>query len=71
MKDKSHLTNQVAISALALHASQAHQAPRSGEIKEDKALFIAKKTKDFIKKGHCKAVARTMAKKEWRDNRDE
>lgn len=71
MKGRHHLTNQLAVTALALYAGQAHLPPRSGEIKEDKALFIASKTRDFIKKGHCKAVARTMAKKEWRDNRDE
>jgi len=71
MKDKRHLTNQLAISALALHASTAQRPPRSGEIKEDKKDFITMKTKEFIKQGHCKATARTMAKKEWRENRDE
>lgn len=71
MESKRKVLTQLAVTALALNSAKFHRPVDCGNGKEDKSRFVTRKTKEFIKRGHSKATARLMAKKEWRENKDE
>lgn len=71
MSEQRKMLTGLAVTALALNSTRFSRSVDMTNCKEEKSRFIARKTKDFIEAGHSKVTARVMAKKEWRENRDE